>query len=91
MSDEKSAPVKLSVSKEAFDAAKVMAPNLTPEFVAEHGLDEDYLAKIARGELAPPPTVGPIQSTDLHFVDGMWVNVPHGVKLEDVGKDAISR
>ena len=70
-------------------AAQLKAPNLTAEFVKKHKLDDDFLAKIARGEEPPPPTPG--LETDLHRTPGGWQVTPAGVKPEDVGKDAISR
>lgn len=78
-------------SDDLFAAAKAKAPNLTKEFVAEYNLDDDVLAGIARGEIPPPPTVGPEHTSDLHFTPGGWQSTPPGVKPEDVGKDAISR
>lgn len=73
------------------DAAKVKAPHITREFLDEHGLDDDYLEKLARGEEPPPPYVGPDPVVDLHRTGGGWQITPKGVKPEDVGKDAISR
>jgi hypothetical protein len=46
---------------------------------------------IARGEIPPPPTVGPIHNVDLHRTPGGWQVTPVGVPPEDVGKNAISR
>jgi hypothetical protein len=78
-------------SVDLFAEAQKAAPNLTREFVKKYGLDDDWLAKIARGELSPPPTVGPEHSVDLHYVNGGWQVTPVGVKPEDVGKDAVGR
>lgn len=71
--------------------ARVKAPNLDAAFVKEHGLSDDTLRAIARGEVPPPPTVGPIHNTDLHLTPGGWQVTPVGVKPEDVGKNAIHR
>lgn len=71
--------------------AQAKAPRLTSEFVKQYGLSEDHLRAVARGEVPPPPTVGPIHNTDLHLTDGGWQVTPVGVKPEDVGKNAISR
>ncbi len=72
-------------------AAQVKAPHLTAEFIKEHDLDDDYLARVARGEEPPPPYNGPVYVTDLHRTPGGWQITPKGVKPEDVGKNAISR
>lgn len=69
--------------------AQVKAPSLTAEFVKQHGISDEDLEKFARGELSPPPTVGPEHSVDLHYVNGGWQITPVGVKPEDVGKDGI--
>lgn len=69
-------------------AAQAKAPNLTKEFVATYGLKDEDLAAIARGEVPPPPSVGPIRSSDLYLTPGGWQNVPPGVKPEDVGKNS---
>lgn len=70
-------------------AAKEKAPHLTQEFADKHGLTDDDLGQIARGEVSPPPDPAP--SADLHRTPGGWQSTPAGVKPEDVGKDAISR
>jgi hypothetical protein len=69
------------------ELAQAKAPSLTAEFVAEHDITDEELAQIARGELSPPPTVGPIPSTVLHRAPGTWswTNVAAGVALEDAG------
>jgi hypothetical protein len=72
-------------------SARVKAPNLTREFVDAYGLDDDVLAGIARGEVPPPPHVGPIHTSDLYLTPGGWVNAPAGVPLEQAGSHAIAR
>jgi hypothetical protein len=72
-------------------AAQAAAPNLTREFVEAYELDDEVLAAIARREVPPPPTVGPIRSSDLYLTPGGWQNVPPGVRPEDVGKNAVHR
>jgi len=72
-------------------AAQKQAPHVDREFLAAHDLDDDYLAKLARGEEPPPPYTGPNPVVDLHRTDGGWQITPKGVKPEDVGKAAISR
>jgi hypothetical protein len=79
------------VDSDLLAAAQEKAPNLTAEFVQKHGLTDEDLAKFARGELSPPPTVGPEHTVDLHYINGGWQITPVGVKPEDAGKDAISR
>jgi hypothetical protein len=37
----------------------------------------------------PPPTPGPIHSTDMHYTPGGWQQTPVGVPPEDVGKNAV--
>lgn len=86
---QKDAPKK--TDSKLLKAAQEKAPNLTQEFVDKYGLTDEDLAKFARGELSPPPTVGPEHTVDLHYVNGGWQVTPVGVKPEDVGKDAISR
>ncbi len=82
---------KPAARDELLDAAKLKAPHITREFLAEHGLDDAYLERLARGEEPPPPYTGPVHGVDLHRTDGGWQITPKGVKPEDVGKDAISR
>lgn len=89
--DEAPAEQPAEESVDLFAEAQKAAPNLTREFVKKYDLDDDWLAKIARGELSPPPTVGPEHSVDLHYVNGGWQITPVGVKPEDVGKDAVGR
>lgn len=74
-----------------FAEAQKAAPNLTREFVKKHKLDDDWLAKIARGELSPPPTVGPEHTVDQHYINGGWQSTPVGVKPEDVDNDRTFR
>jgi hypothetical protein len=76
---------------ELLAAARVKAPNLTAEFVAAYKLGDDDLRKIARGEVPPPPTIGPVHTSDLYLTPGGWQSTPVGVKPENVGKNAISR
>lgn len=72
-------------------AAQEKAPSLTREFADAMGLDDDLLIRIARGEVPPPPTIGPIHTADLYLTPAGWQQTPRGVRPEDVGKDAISR
>jgi hypothetical protein len=72
-------------------AAQAKAPNLTRAFVDAYGLDEDVLAGIARGEIPPPPTVGPVHTSDLYLTPGGWVSAPPGVPLDAAGGNAIAR
>jgi len=72
-------------------AAQAKAPSLTREFVTKMGLTDAYLAQIARGEVPPPPTPGPLHSADLHLTPGGWQQTPPGVSPADVGGNAIAR
>lgn len=74
-----------------FAAALEKAPNLTKEFVAAYGITAEMLTAIARGEVSPPPAIGPVHTTDLYLTPGGWQQTPKGVKPEDVGGNAISR
>jgi len=74
-----------------FAAALVKAPNLTKEFVKAYGLTDETLTAIARGEVSPPPVIGPEHTADLYLTPGGWQQTPKGVKPEDVGRNAISR
>lgn len=78
-------------SVDLFAEAQKAAPNLTREFVKKYDLDDEWLAKIARGELSPPPTVGPEHTVDLHYVNGGWQITPVGVKPEDVDNEKVGR
>jgi hypothetical protein len=71
--------------------ARAKAPALTAEFVKQYGLTDEDLKAIARGEVPPPPTVGPIHNVDLHLTPGGWQITPVGVPPEDSGKNAIAR
>ena len=73
------------------EQALAMAPSLTAEFVAEYDLSDDDLAAIARGELSPPPAIGPVHTVDLHRTPGGWQITPVGVAPSEVGKDALAR
>jgi hypothetical protein len=74
-----------------FAAALAKAPNLTQEFVDKMGITKEMLIGIARGEISPPPVIGPVYTTDLYLTPGGWQQTPKGVKPEDVGKNAIAR
>lgn len=78
-------------SEDLLTAARAKAPLLTAEFVSQYGLVDEDLRAIARGEVPPPPTIGPIHNVDLHWTPGGWQLTPVGVPPEDVGKNAISR
>lgn len=78
-------------SNDLLIAAQAKAPNLTAAYVDQYGLVEEDLRAIARGEVSPPPAVGPIHNVDLHLTPGGWQLTPVGVPTEDVGKNAISR
>lgn len=92
MADIKPKPDQASEEKgDLLARAQEKAPNLTAEFVKKHRITDEDLEKFARGELSPPPTVGPEHTVDLHRVNGGWQITPVGVKPEDVGKDAIAR
>jgi hypothetical protein len=64
---------------------------LTQEFVDTFGLSDEVLGQIARREVPPPPTNGPLRTSDLYLTPGGWQSVPPGQNPEDVGKNAISR
>lgn len=76
---------------ELLAAAQVKAPSLTKEFVGAYKLSDDELRMIARGEVPPPPTIGPVHTTDLYLTPAGWQQTPVGVKPEDVGGNAIAR
>jgi hypothetical protein len=71
--------------------ARAKAPLLTAEFVKQYGLKDEDLKMIARGEVPPPPTIGPIHNVDLHLTPGGWQITHVGVPPEDTNKNAISR
>jgi hypothetical protein len=70
-------------------AAQAKAPNLTREFVSKMKISDEMLAQIARGEISPPPAIGPVYTADLYLTPGGWQQTPPGVPPEDVGKNAI--
>jgi hypothetical protein len=72
-------------------AAQAKAPSLTKEFVEAMGLTEDQLAQIARGEIPPPPTPGPIHTADMYMTPGGYQQTPPGVPPEDVGNNQMHR
>ncbi|WP_030487273.1 hypothetical protein [Micromonospora chokoriensis] len=74
-----------------FAAALAKAPSLTREFVDKMGITDEMLGQIARGEVPPPPAIGPIYTADLYLTPGGWQQTPPGVKPEDVGKNATAR
>jgi hypothetical protein len=74
-----------------FAAALAKAPSLTREFVEKMGLTDEDLGQIARGEIPPPPTPGPIYTADMYRTPGGYQQTPPGVPPEDVGKNATTR
>lgn len=72
-------------------AAMAKAPSLTREFVEAYKLSDLVLAQIARGEVPPPPTPGPIHTADLYLTPGGWQQTPPGVPPEDVGVNQVHR
>jgi hypothetical protein len=74
-----------------FAAALAKAPSLTREFVTKMGIDDETLGQIARGEIPPPPTPGPIYTADMYRTPGGYQQTPPGVPPEDVGKNATIR
>lgn len=77
---------------ELLAAAQAKAPSLTREFVdAYDALTPEVLAGIARGEIPPPPTNGPIHTSDLHLTPGGWQSTPPGIAPGAVGNNAIAR
>jgi hypothetical protein len=72
-------------------AAQAKAPSLTKEFVDKMGIDDETLGQIARGEIPPPPTPGPIHTADMYRTPGGYQQTPPGVPPEDVGKNATTR
>lgn len=92
MDDKPAAAAKPAAAKdELLEAAQRMAPHVDRAFLKDHGLDDEFLEKLARGEEPPPPYTGPEPTVDLHRTDGGWQITPKGVAPADVGKDAISR
>lgn len=76
---------------ELLAAAMAKAPSLTREFVEAYKLGDDVLAQIARGEVPPPPTPGPLHTADLYLTPGGWQQTPPGVPPEDVGVNQVHR
>jgi hypothetical protein len=74
-----------------FAAALAKAPNLTKDFVSKMKITDEMLAQIARGEIPPPPAIGPTYTSDLYLTPGGWQQTPPGVPPEDVGKNATAR
>jgi hypothetical protein len=74
-----------------FAAALAKAPSLTREFVKAMKLTDEDLGQIARGEIPPPPTPGPIYTADMYRTPGGYQQTPPGVPPEDVGKNATTR
>lgn len=72
-------------------AAQAKAPSLTKEFVKAMELDDETLGQIARGEIPPPPTPGPIHSADMYRTPGGYQQVPPGTDPAHVGANAIGR
>jgi hypothetical protein len=65
-----------------FAAALAKAPNLTKDFVSKMKISDEMLAQIARGEIPPPPAIGPVYSSDLYLTPGGWQQTPPGVPPE---------
>jgi hypothetical protein len=84
-------PAASSDRDKLFEAAQVKASGLTREYADAIGVTDEMLGQIARGEVPGPPIAGPIRNTDVHLTPAGWQQTPHGVKPEDVGKDAIAR
>jgi len=76
---------------ELLAAAQIKAPALTKAFVAAYKLSDEDLRKVARGEVPPPPAIGPAHTADLYLTPGGWQQTPPGVAPADVGSNAISR
>jgi hypothetical protein len=85
------APAASSNRDKLFEAAQVKATGLTREYADAIGVTDEMLGQIARGEVPGPPIAGPIRNTDMHLTPSGWQQTPHGVKPEDVGKDAVGR
>jgi hypothetical protein len=43
-----------------------------PAFVKRHGLTEEYVEAVRRGEIPDPPYVEDDADTELHFAGGSW-------------------
>jgi hypothetical protein len=74
-----------------FAAALAKAPSLTKEFVSKMGITDETLGQIARGEIPPPPTPGPLYTADMHATPGGYQQTPPGVPPADVGGNAVLR
>jgi len=74
-----------------FAAALAKAPSLTKEFVKKMGISDEQLGQIARGEIPPPPTPGPIYTADMYMTPAGFQQTPPGVPPQDVGKNATTR
>jgi hypothetical protein len=72
-------------------AAQAKAPSLTKEFVKKMGITDEQLAQIARGEIPPPPTPGPIYTADMYMTPGGFQQTPPGVPPADVGNNQVVR
>lgn len=72
-------------------AAMAKAPSLTKDFVEKMGLSPEFLGQIARGEVPPPPTPGPIYTADMYLTPGGFQQTPPGVPPEDVGMNQVHR
>lgn len=77
-------PAKVAASGSPLERARLKAPHLTAEFVAEHQLSEEYLEAVATGLEPPPPYNGPVKATELHYTPGGWQVTPLGVQPEDL-------
>jgi hypothetical protein len=77
--------------KALLEAAQKRAPNLTQEFIDAYKLTDEEVRSIASGGTPPPPSIGPLHSTDLYLTPGGWQQTPPGVKPEDLGKSQVSR
>lgn len=74
-----------------FAAALAKAPSLTKEFVRKMGITDEMLGQIARGEIPPPPTPGPIYTADMYMTPAGFQQTPPGVPPQDVGGNAVTR
>lgn len=74
-----------------FAAALAKAPSLTKDFVRKMGITDEMLGQIARGEIPPPPTPGPIYTADMYMTPAGFQQTPPGVPPQDVGGNAVTR
>jgi hypothetical protein len=72
-------------------AAQAKAPNLTRAFVQAYGLTDQDLGAIARGEVSPPPAIGPAHTSDLWLTPGGWVSAPPGITPADLEASQAAR